>query len=355
MKSQRHMLMVHSFQPWGLFRRRQISPIIPKRYAVASDCSDVTCDAVFSLLLSFESSLKRAPIGCILSTDNAALYLLWMWAQAGFDVLWNTIPELHGGALHAVSFLPVWRARRRRARSTPRSMPTGSKWTSTTLHVDLFFFCETSRHVWLFKYYAWARARNGSQVRSDSACSLIIHSVCVCDRTSRCSVLTTLHKSVCVCLRVYGLLCVLKDQRLWGREDIFILVNLRLIPLCPLSSCHIRNSFMDALALLRLIAMSDSCPGLAQQSRGRQPSAQLGQGLDLTFRTIHNFFSGWWLSVFMNECWAGASQSGVRHDWWNINTEGVSNESSTSWMNMNMFDQRMWYIFSKCKEINNEV
>lgn len=200
-----------------------------------------------------------------------------MWAQAGFDVLWNTIPELHGRVLHAVSTLAVWRAMRHRTRIWLTW--SGCSWVQS----GQFDYFTAFQHGRLSKYYAWAQLGNESQIRSDSACLLSAHRECV--QTSQRSVLTTLRKSVCVCvcLCVYGLSCVLKDQRLWGREDIFILVNLCLIPLCPLSSCHIPNSFMG-MALLRLIAMSESCPGLAyQQSCGHQPSAQWGQGLGLTF------------------------------------------------------------------------
>lgn len=64
---------------------------------------------------------------------------------------------------------------------------------------------------------------------------------------------------------------VLKDERLRSGED--ILVKLRLMRLCPLSRCHIPNSFTDALAPLRLMAPSDSCP---RQSGGRRPRRGAG-------------------------------------------------------------------------------
>lgn len=71
---------------------------------------------------------------------------------------------------------------------------------------------------------------------------------------------------LCVCWRVHGPSCVWKDGRLQGRED--VLAKLCLIPLCPLSSCHIPSSFTvvvraggAALAALRFQPCRDSCPG----------------------------------------------------------------------------------------------
>lgn len=78
-------------------------------------------------------------------------------------------------------------------------------------------------------------------------------------QTSQCSVLTALRKSV---FAPVDPSCVRRDGRLRGGED--VLAKLRVIPRCPLSSCHIPRSFTAAgakLAALRFQPFRDSCPG----------------------------------------------------------------------------------------------
>ncbi|CAB1454053.1 unnamed protein product [Pleuronectes platessa] len=61
-----------------------------------------------------------------------------------------------------------------------------------------------------------------------------------------------------------------------GTEELSVLTARCFCQIPKDKACQIPNSFMDGRALLRLMAVSDSCPGLA--------SAQRGQGRGLTFK-----------------------------------------------------------------------
>ena len=74
-----------------------------------------------------------------------------------------------------------------------------------------------------------------------------------------------------------------------GREDIFILVNLCLIPLCPLSSCHIPNSFMDGVGSAQVNSDVGQLPGTGVSTELRMPAecpVRAGPGLDPQGRSL---------------------------------------------------------------------
>lgn len=84
-----HINVSIHFERWRHHRRYQISLLLWRRYAVATVyCNDTTyCHSVFSLQ---QTSFHLTPLwkslfwGYNPYTDNAALYLSWMWAQTGF-------------------------------------------------------------------------------------------------------------------------------------------------------------------------------------------------------------------------------------------------------------------------------
>lgn len=165
--------------------------------------------------------------------------------------------------------------------------------------VDDYF--ETSQSVRMSKYHAWAWAGNGGWFESDSACFLSLQSACGASKQANPALWRYIRELVCMFLCVWLVLRVKRSEIMSEREDILILVNLRLIPLCPLSSCHVPNSFMDGLAPLRLIAMSDSCPGLAYrqelwswaQSPERARTGADLQGQSLNPHLGRNYLCSW--------------------------------------------------------------
>lgn len=152
--------------------------LVWRRYAVATVyCHDTTyCHSVFSLQqTSFHLTplWKRLFLVAFLILTMLHCVLSECELKQAFDVLWNTISDLHGRRWDAVSLLTVWRAK---TKTTVKW--GGCSWVQSGQEQPSPLII-LRRHGRTSKYYAWARAVNGRQFRRDSACFPLIHRVLV--------------------------------------------------------------------------------------------------------------------------------------------------------------------------------